>query len=135
MAEVFGDWYEGRHGREPGGEAVRWLAGDWLTGTLPGYENAVSPHRVRALLAYIDDDWLPEEAATSAAYELLPEWVRWIGGQAGVAQPLIECSAAVAESRQPDTGDCPSFHFPRRRDPHQDKPDSAVFRTRAASLF
>ena len=58
--------------------------GDWVTETLPGYENAVSPHRVRALLAYMDDDWLPEQPATVAAYELLPEWVRWNGEQAGV---------------------------------------------------
>jgi hypothetical protein len=104
----------------------RWLAGDWLTGTLPGYENAVSPHRVRALLAYMDDDWLPEEPATAAAYELLPEWVRWNGEQAGVRQPLIERSAAVAESCQADTSDCPSFHFRPRRDPGQDQPDGAL---------
>ena len=32
MAKAFGDWYARRHGREPGGEAVRWLAGDWVTG-------------------------------------------------------------------------------------------------------
>jgi hypothetical protein len=71
MTKAFGDWYARHHGREPSGEAVRWLAGDWVTGTLPGYENAVSPHRVRALLAYMDDDWLPEEPATVAAYKLL----------------------------------------------------------------
>jgi len=88
MAKAFGDWYARRHGREPSGEAVRWLAGDWVAGgTLPGYENAVSPHRVRALLAYMDDDWLPEEPATAAAYELLPEWVRWSGEQAGIPGP------------------------------------------------
>lgn len=112
MAKEFGDWYAQRHGREPSSEAVRWLAGDWVTGgALPGYENAVSPHRVRALLAYMDDDWLPEEPATVAAYELLPEWVRWSGQQAGVPGPLIERSAAVAEGRQPDIIDCPSFRF------------------------
>lgn len=126
MAEAFGDWYARRHGREPGGEAVRWLAGDWVAGTLPGYENAVSPHRVRALLAYMDDDWLPEEPATVAAYELLPEWVRWNGEQAGVPGPLIERSAAVAGGRQFDTSDCPSFHFRPRREPRQNKPDSAL---------
>ena len=27
MAKAFGDWYARRHGREPSGEAVRWLAG------------------------------------------------------------------------------------------------------------
>jgi len=126
MAKAFGDWYERRHGREPSGEAVRWLAGDWVTGTLPGYENAVSPHRVRALLAYMDDDWLPEEPATVAAYELLPEWVRWNGEQAGVPGPLIERSAAVAEGRQIDISDCPSFHFRPRCEPRQGKPERAL---------
>jgi hypothetical protein len=111
MTTAFGDWYARRHGREPSGEAVRWLAGDWVTGTLPGYENAVSPHRVRALLAYMDDDWLTEEPATAAAYKLLPEWVRWNGEQADVPGPLIERSVAVAERRQSDTSDCPSFRF------------------------
>ena len=58
-----------------------------------------------------DDDWLPEEPATVAAYELLPEWVRWNGEQAGVPGPLIERSVAVAERRHLDTSDCPSFRF------------------------
>ena len=112
IAKAFGDWYALRHGREPSGEAARWLAGDWVTGgALPGYENAVSPHRVRALLAYMDDDWLPEEPATVAAYELLPEWVRWNGEQVGIPGPLIERSVAVAERRQSDASDCPSFRF------------------------
>ena len=83
-------------------------------GALPGYENAVSPHRVRALLAYMDDDWLPEEPATVAAYELLPEWVRWNGEHAGIPGPLIERSVAVAERRQSDASDCPSFRFRAR---------------------
>jgi len=111
MAKAFGDWYARRHGREPSGEPVRWLAGDWILGTLPGYENAVSPHRVRALLAYMDDDWLPEEPGTAEAYGLLPEWVRWNGEQAGVPGPLIERSVAAAQGGEPDTGDCPSFRF------------------------
>jgi hypothetical protein len=92
MAEAFGDWYARRHGREPGGEAVRWLAGDWVTGTLLGYENAVSPHRVRALLAYMDDDWLPEEPATVGAYELLPE-MGPVGTASKPASPDLSSSA------------------------------------------
>jgi len=75
-----------------------------------GYAD-ISPHRIRALLAYMDDDWLPEEPATAAAYKLLPEWVRWNGGQADVPEPLIERSVAVAERRQLDISDCPSFRF------------------------
>jgi hypothetical protein len=74
----------------------------------------------------MDDDWLPEEPATVAAYELLPEWVRWNGEQAGVPGPLIERSAAVAGGRQFDTSDCPSFHFRPRREPRQDKGDRAL---------
>jgi len=66
---------------------------------------------VLALLAYMDDDWLPEEPATAAAYKLLPEWVRWNGEQADVPGPLIERSVAVAERRQLDISDCPSFRF------------------------
>ena len=59
----------------------------------------------------MDDDWLPEEPATATAYELLPEWVRWNGEQIGVPGPLIERSVAVAERRQLDINDCPSFRF------------------------
>jgi len=59
----------------------------------------------------MDDDWLPEEPATATAYKLLPEWVRWNGEQAGVSGPLIERSVAVAERRQSDISDCPSFRF------------------------
>jgi hypothetical protein len=76
--------------------------------------------------ADMDDDWPPEEPATIAAYELLQEWVRWNGEQADVPGPLIERSAAVAESRQFDTSDCPSFHFRPRGEPRQDKPDRTL---------
>jgi hypothetical protein len=139
MAKAFADWYARRHGREPRGEAVRWLAGDWVTGTLPGYENAVSPHRVRALLAYIDDDWLPEEPATATAYKLLPEWVRWRGEQADVPGPLIERSVAIAERRQPDASDCSSFRFrryqvARRSVPGAIRPNGPCWQGRATSL-
>jgi hypothetical protein len=65
-------------------------------------ERGLVSHRVRALLAYMDDDWLPEKPATAAAYEMLPEWVRWSGEQADVPGPLIERSVAVAERRQLD---------------------------------
>jgi hypothetical protein len=52
----------------------------------------------------MDDDWLPEEPATAAAYKLLPEWGRWNGEQADVPGPLIERSVAVAE-RQSDASE------------------------------
>lgn len=57
------------------------------------------------------DDWLPEEPATAAAHELLPEWVRWSGEQAAIPGLLVERSVAIAERRQSDTSDCPSFRF------------------------
>jgi hypothetical protein len=59
----------------------------------------------------MDDDWLPEEPVTAAAYELLPECVRWNGEQAGIPGPLGERSVAIAERRQSDASDCPSFGF------------------------
>jgi hypothetical protein len=110
-AEAFSAWYAHRHGGEPSREAIRWLAEDWLQGTLPGYGNAVSPHRVKHLLAYMDDDWQPGEPATKAAYELLPEWVRWNGEQAGIPRHLIERSAAAAEGQPWTASECPAFEF------------------------
>jgi hypothetical protein len=103
--------YARRHGSEPHQQAIRWLATDWLEGTLPGCENGVSPHRVKYLIAYMDDDWLPGEATTKAAYELLPEWVRWNGEQAGVPGHLIERSAAVTEGQPWNADECPAFDF------------------------
>jgi len=96
MVKAFAAWYASRHGGEPHSEAVEWLAGDWLTWPTPGYEHAVSPHRVRELLAYMDDDWVKQESATQAAYELLPEWVRWNGEKAGIPEHFIERSADAA---------------------------------------
>ena len=63
------------------------------------------------LLAYMDDDWRPEEPTTKAAYEPLPEWVRWNGEQAGVPRHLIERSAAVAEGQPWTASECPAFEF------------------------
>ena len=59
-------------------------------------------------MVYMNDDWLPGEPTTEAAYELLPEWVRWNGEQAGVARHLVERSAAVAEGQPWDPGECPA---------------------------
>jgi hypothetical protein len=110
-AKAFSTWYEQRHGREPHQEAIRWLAEDWLEGTLPACANAVSPHRVRRQITALDDEWLPDEPATSAARKLLPEWTRWNGEQAGVPRHLIERSAAVAEGQPWDEGECPAYAF------------------------
>ncbi len=110
-AKEFSAWYGQRHDRDPDQEAVRFLAADWLEGTLPECAHAVSPHRVRQLIAYMNDDWLPGEPTTQAAYELLPEWVRWNGEQAGVPGHLIERSAAVAEGQPWDPEECPALSF------------------------
>lgn len=110
-AQAFGTWYVRCHGSDPDQEAIRWLAEDWLQGTLPGYGNAVSPHRVKYLLAYMDDDWLPDEPATKAAYGLLPDWVRWNGEQAGIPGHLIERSVAVAEGKPSNADECPASAF------------------------
>jgi hypothetical protein len=110
-AKDFAIWYARRHGNEPHQEAIRWLAEDWLLGTLPGYGNAVSPHRVKHLTAYMDDDWLPDEPATKAAKDLLPEWVRWNGELAHVPEHLIERSAAIAEGKPWNADECPVFAF------------------------
>lgn len=110
-AKAFGVWHARRHGSQPHLDAVRWLAADWLQGTLPGYGHAVSPHRVKNLLAYMDDDWLPGEPATADAYELLPEWVRWNGEQAGIPGHLIERSAAVAQGQPWNADECPASAF------------------------
>jgi hypothetical protein len=110
-AKAFSVWYAQRHGCEPHQQAIRWLAADWLEGTLPDSRNGVSPHRVKHLIAYMDGDWLPGEPATKAAYKLLPEWARWNGEQARVPRPLIERSAAVAEGKPWDADECPAFSF------------------------
>ncbi|MBV9447969.1 MAG: hypothetical protein JO345_18960 [Streptosporangiaceae bacterium] len=109
--KAFSAWYARRHESEPHEEAVRWLAGDWLEGKLPGTEHAVSPHRVADLLQYMDDDWLPGEPVTIAARALLPEWVRWNGAEAGIRAGLIERSAAVAAGEPWNTDECPAFMF------------------------
>lgn len=110
-AKAFTVWYAEHHGSEPHQQATSWLADDWLIGTLPGHGNAVSPHRVKQLMLYMEDDWLPEEPATRAAFELLPEWVRWNGEQAGVPRHLIERSATVAQGQPWDADECPVFVF------------------------
>jgi hypothetical protein len=110
-AKEFAAWYRPRHDRDPDQEAIRFLAADWLEGTLPECAHAVSPHRVRQLITYMNDDWLPDEPTTQAAYELLPEWVRWNGEQAGVPGHLIERSVTVAEGRPWDPEECPALSF------------------------
>ena len=108
-AKRFGAWHEQRHGSEPSSDVVLWLAADWLEGTLPCCVSGVSPHRVKDLMSYMKDTWLPGEPAITAALELLPEWIRWNGEQADVPGQLIERAVAVAQGHPPNADECPPF--------------------------
>lgn len=105
MAEAFTGWYERRHGSEPHLEAVGALAEEWMEGTLPNTWHAVSPHRVEFQLTLIND-WIPDKPITVAAKELLPEWVRWHGEQAGLPEHLVERGVAVAAGGAREASDC-----------------------------
>ncbi len=107
-AKGFSDWWAERHGKGPDQKAILGLAADWIEGTLPGCASNVSPHRVKYLMTYVSDNWLPD-AAKAAVFELLPEWVRWNGEQAAVPEHLIERSAAVAEGQPFPADECPAF--------------------------
>ena len=99
MADSFARWCAERHRREPGREAVEGLAWEWLQGMQRGTEYAVSPHRSEIFLEYIRD-W-GDDAVTDEALALIPEWVRWIGEQAGIPVPLTDQAvhAAAANPR------------------------------------
>lgn len=105
MAEAFIGWYGRRHGSEPDPEAVGALALEWMEGTLPETWHAVSPHRVEFQLALIND-WISDNPITIAAKELLPEWVRWHGEQAGLSAQLIDRGVAVATGSARAASDC-----------------------------
>lgn len=105
MAEAFTAWYARRHGSEPDPEAVGALAEEWMEGTLPETWHAVSPHRVEFQLALIND-WIPDHPITIAAKELLPEWVRWHGEQAGLSEHLVDRAVAVATGDARAASDC-----------------------------
>jgi hypothetical protein len=105
MAAAFTDWYVRQHGTEPEPEAVDALALEWMEGTLPETWHAISPHRVDFQLVLISD-WIPDHPITVAAKALLPEWVRWHGEQAGLAEHLIDRGVAVALGGVPVGSDC-----------------------------
>jgi hypothetical protein len=100
MEAAFTGWYERRHGSAPDPEVVGAVAEEWLEGALPGTWHAVSPHRAAYQLSLISD-WIPGEPGTAAAKALLPEWVRWNGEQAGLAEHLIDRAAAAAAGAAP----------------------------------
>ncbi|MGQ0776593.1 MAG: hypothetical protein ACT4NY_19570 [Pseudonocardiales bacterium] len=105
MAKAFTDWYTRRRGTEPDPEAVGALAEEWMEGTLPETWHAVSPHRVAFQLALISD-WIPDNPVTVASKALFPEWVRWHGEQAGLAEHLVDRGVAVAAGDVRAPSDC-----------------------------
>jgi hypothetical protein len=94
-AEAFTAWYRATHGTDPDPEAVDAVAAEWLEGALPGTEHAASPHRARYLRALVDD-WIPDHPVTVTAKEMLPEWVRWNGEQAGLPEHFLNRAVAAA---------------------------------------
>jgi hypothetical protein len=106
--EAFTGWHIARYGVEPDPEAVGALAEEWLEGALPGTEHMASPHRVEFQLRLISD-W-QQDPVTLASKALLPEWVRWNGEQAGLPEPLINASVAVASGGSRAASDCPAAH-------------------------
>ncbi|HEU0129118.1 MAG TPA: hypothetical protein VFQ48_11010 [Pseudonocardiaceae bacterium] len=74
-------------------------------GALPETWHAVSPHRVDIQLALIND-WVPDDPITVAAKELLPDWVRWHGEQAGLSERLVDRAVAVAAGSARAASDC-----------------------------
>ncbi len=105
MAAAFTGWHVQRHGSEPDPEAVGALAQEWMEGTLPDTWHAISPHRVEFQLALIND-WIPDDPITIATKELLPEWVRWHGEQAGLPTHLLDRGVAVATGNVRAAPDC-----------------------------
>jgi hypothetical protein len=105
MAGEFTGWYVRRRGSEPDPEAVGALAQEWMEGALPDTWHAASPHRVEFQLALIND-WIPDDPVTVAVKELLPEWVRWHGEQAGLSEHLVNRGVAVALGNARTASDC-----------------------------
>jgi hypothetical protein len=105
MAAAFTDWHVRCHGSEPDPEAAGALAQEWMEGALPETWHAVSPHRVEFQLALIND-WIPDDPITVAAKALVPEWVRWHGEQAGLAEHLIDRGIAATAGSVRAAPDC-----------------------------
>lgn len=106
MAADFVGWYTQRHDAKPDGDVVYALAEEWMAGILPETWYGVSPHRVEFQLSLISD-WAPGDPFTIGSKALLPEWVRWLGEQADLPQPLIDRAVAVAAGGLWAPSDCP----------------------------
>jgi hypothetical protein len=89
MATEFSAWYAERHGQAPDAEIAEAVAYDWLEGTLPGTEYAVSPRRMVHKRRMMMGEWLPGEER-DAGFALLQEWVRWLGERGGLSAHLLD---------------------------------------------
>lgn len=108
LGEAFTSWYALRHGgAEPDAGGVEALTEELFDFLLPGTEHVVSAHRVAGFRQAVFDGWI-DDAATAAAQELFPEWVRWNGECSGLPEHLIDHAVAVATGSVPYTEqDCP----------------------------
>jgi hypothetical protein len=94
LAGEFRAWCAVRHQTQPSAKAVEDLAHEWVQGRVPGAERVVAPERVEHMLALISA-WVPDEA-TAEIVALLPDWVRCLGEQTHLPEPLIARSVATA---------------------------------------
>jgi hypothetical protein len=95
MSDGFTRWYVERHGDAPDPETVADVAVVWLEGALPETYHSVSPKRLETVHALVAD-WR-DDPAVEPVLDLLPEWVRWHGEQAGIPTELIELAVRTAQ--------------------------------------
>jgi hypothetical protein len=87
MIGEFTAWYTVGRGQEPDAELVGEVAGEWLDCVVPGTERLISPART-AFFRGLIGDW--REPYAAAGLDLLVEWIRWLGEETGLAEPLID---------------------------------------------
>jgi hypothetical protein len=97
-AEEFTAWYSARHGYEPEDDLAGPLADMWTQGVLPGTAHLVSPQRA---IDFCDSFLTWIEAEEQDVRKVLPEWIRWVGEQAGAGPDVIEESAAALGPAMP----------------------------------
>ncbi|WP_067541648.1 hypothetical protein [Nocardia crassostreae] len=122
--EHFTEWFAVRHDAPPAPNATAQLISVWLDGLFPGTRACVSPHRVTFLKVLIGT-WPPGRAA-AAAWDLLPEWARYLGERAGLSASALSAIAAAAQEATAES--CGSAHLLQClplgfRDPLEDEGD------------
>jgi hypothetical protein len=126
----FVDWYAGQHAdapkpgkfRKQAAETAGFLLDAWGPHEHPAKETvySCSPHRIEMLGRLVRDDYLPKEG--NAVLALLPDWVQWCAGRAGLpaalAEPALEAARAEAATLVTDDhgpGDEDGARAPFRR--------------------